>query len=64
MLTRTPTETDRLLQAWCEERDADARARLIEQHLPLVRTLARRFSHRSEQLDDLAQVGALGLIKA
>ncbi len=58
------TETDRLLVAWCDDGDVDARARLIELHLPLVRALARRFSHRPEQLDDLTQVGALGLIKA
>ncbi len=59
-----PTETDQLLQAWCDEGDADARAQLIERHLPLVRALARRFSHRGEQLDDLVQAGSLGLIKA
>ena len=53
-----------MLRAWCEEPDRDARRRLIELHLPLVRTLARRFAHRGEQLDDLAQVGAVGLIKA
>ena len=57
-------DTESLLRAWCDDHDVDARARLIEQYLPLVRTLARRFSPRAEQLDDLAQVGALGLIKA
>jgi RNA polymerase sigma-B factor len=41
-----------------------ARERLIERHLPLVRALARRFAGRGEQLDDLVQVGAVGLIKA
>lgn len=59
-----PTEIDRLLMAWCEAGDTDARAHLIERHLPLVRALARRFSHRGAQLDDLVQSGALGLIKA
>ena len=57
-------ESESLLQAWCDDHDLDARARLIEQYLPLVRALARRFSNGAEQLDDLAQVGALGLIKA
>jgi RNA polymerase sigma-B factor len=42
----------------------DARARLIEEPLPLVTTLARRFDHRGELLEDLVQVGAVGLIKA
>jgi len=53
-----------LLSAWCVRRDPDARRQLIELHLPLVRALARRYAARQEQLDDLAQVGALGLIKA
>ena len=57
-------ESESLLQAWCDDHDLDARALLIEQYLPLVRALARRFSNGAEQLDDLAQVGALGLIKA
>jgi RNA polymerase sigma-B factor len=41
------------------------RDRLIESHLPLVRSLARRH-HRDagEPLEDLVQVGAIGLIKA
>jgi RNA polymerase sigma-B factor len=37
---------------------------LIESHLPLVRALARRYAGRGAELDDLLQVGALGLIKA
>lgn len=43
---------------------AEMRRRLIEQHLPLVRTIARRFANRGEAYEDLVQVGALGLIKA
>jgi RNA polymerase sigma-B factor len=37
---------------------------LIESHLPLVRAIARRYAGRGEALDDLVQVGALGLIRA
>jgi RNA polymerase sigma-B factor len=40
------------------------RQQLIEEHLPLVRSLARPFAGRGEHLDDLVQVGAIGLIKA
>ncbi|HWD74531.1 MAG TPA: sigma-70 family RNA polymerase sigma factor [Solirubrobacteraceae bacterium] len=43
---------------------ADARERLIESHLPLVRALARRYAGPDAELDDLVQVGAVGLIKA
>jgi RNA polymerase sigma-B factor len=59
-----PVEQDELLSDWCSSRDRDARRRLIERHLPLVRSLARRYAHRGEQLEDLVQVGAVGLIKA
>ena len=37
---------------------------MIEQNLPLVHSLARRFSRPSDSIDDLVQVGAIGLIKA
>ena len=42
----------------------DLRARLVEQHMPLVVYLAKRFANRNEPLDDLIQVGSIGLIKA
>jgi RNA polymerase sigma-B factor len=57
-------ETRVLLRAFHEHGDVKARERLIEMHLPLVRALARRYSGRSEQLEDLVQVGSIGLIKA
>jgi RNA polymerase sigma-B factor len=40
------------------------RARLIEQHLPLVRRIARRFAGRGESVEELVQVGSLALITA
>ena len=43
---------------------APDREALILEHLPLVRALARRYADRGEPLDDLIQVGTLGLIKA
>jgi RNA polymerase sigma-B factor len=47
------------------EQPADAtRGRLIESHLPLVHSVARRYVGRGEALDDLVQVGSVGLIKA
>jgi RNA polymerase sigma-B factor len=44
--------------------DQSARERLITMYMPLVRSLARRYSSRGEHFDDLVQVGAIGLIKA
>jgi RNA polymerase sigma-B factor len=50
-----------------EEGDAShqaARDALVEQHLPLVEHLARRFRNRGEPYDDLVQVATIGLIKS
>jgi RNA polymerase sigma-B factor len=58
-------ETDReLLRRYHEGGDATAREILVERHLPLVRALARRYAGRGEALEDIEQVGAIGLIKA
>src|SRR3979490_1033570 len=53
-----------LLRKYHENGDLAARERLIEQYMSLVRSLARRYSYRGEQLEDLVQIGAIGLIKA
>ena len=53
-----------LLRRYHEQGDLAAREQLIEQYLSLVRSLARRYAYRGEQLDDLVQIGCIGLIKA
>jgi len=53
-----------LLRRYHEDGDLHAREKLIEQYMSLVRSLARRYSYRGEQLEDLVQIGAIGLIKA
>jgi RNA polymerase sigma-B factor len=53
-----------LLRRYHVEGDLQARDELIERYMSLVRSLARRYAHRGEQLDDLVQIGAIGLIKA
>ncbi len=60
------TEASRraLLRAYRERGDAAARDRLIEDFMPLVRAVARRYAGRGELVDDLEQVGSVGLIKA
>jgi RNA polymerase sigma-B factor len=40
------------------------RAQLVDQHIGLVEFLARRFRNRGEPLEDLVQVGTIGLLKA
>ncbi|HET8653464.1 MAG TPA: SigB/SigF/SigG family RNA polymerase sigma factor [Gaiellaceae bacterium] len=53
-----------LLRRYHENGDLAAREELIERYMSLVRSLARRYAYRGEQLDDLVQIGAIGLIKA
>ena len=53
-----------LLELWRECGDPAARDRLVMDHLSLVRRLCRRFYRLGEPMDDLVQVGTIGLIKA
>jgi RNA polymerase sigma-B factor len=53
-----------LLRRYHEGGDAGSREALVQRHLPLVRSLARRYAGRGESLEDIEQVGAIGLIKA
>ena len=56
--------TRELFRLYKEEGDEEAREQLIVSHLNLVRFLASKFKNRGEPLDDLIQVGTIGLIKA
>jgi RNA polymerase sigma-B factor len=47
-----------------KEKDPLAREELITRYLPLVKSLARRFASRGQAVEDLIQVGSIGLIKA
>ena len=47
-----------------EARRSECREELVRLHLPLVDHCARRFVNRGEPLDDLVQVGTIGLIKS
>src|SRR6188474_2210874 len=55
---------DELLLAYHLEGDRSARDQALVELMPLVRSLAARYAGRGEPLDDLVQVGAVGLIKA
>ncbi len=57
-------KTRELFRRYKEEGDMDAREKLVMSHLNLVRFLANKFKNRGEPLDDLIQVGYLGLLKA
>jgi RNA polymerase sigma-B factor len=53
-----------LFDRWRRRGDETAHAELVNRHLPLVRQLARRYAYTSEPLDDLVQVGSVGLLRA
>jgi RNA polymerase sigma-B factor len=55
---------DALLIAYHREGDQRARDQALLELMPLVRALANRYAGRGEPLEDLVQVGSLGLIKA
>ena len=56
--------TRELFREYKETGDPEVRDQLIMSHLNLVRFLASKFKNRGEPLDDLIQVGTIGLIKA
>jgi RNA polymerase sigma-B factor len=57
-------EAEQWLASFVTSRDVMLRERLILHHAPLVRYLAVRFAHRGVPLEDLLQVGMIGLIRA
>jgi RNA polymerase sigma-B factor len=57
-------EAEKWLGAFVSTRDEGLRERLILYHTPLVRYLAVRFANRGVPLEDLLQVGTIGLIRA
>ncbi|MDO4540007.1 MAG: RNA polymerase sporulation sigma factor SigG [Syntrophomonadaceae bacterium] len=54
----------RRLFACMQAGEYEAREKLIEGNLRLVLSVLQRFSNRGEDVDDLFQVGCIGLIKA
>ncbi|MBR2891242.1 MAG: RNA polymerase sporulation sigma factor SigG [Bacilli bacterium] len=59
----TSSESLKLLKKY-QEGNLEARTLLIEGNLKLVLSVIKKFNYKSENLDDLFQVGCMGLIKA
>ena len=57
-------ETRRLLREYRINKDPEIRDRLVALNSDLVHFIARRFAHRGEPIEDVEQVGFLGLIQA
>jgi RNA polymerase sigma-B factor len=53
-----------LFERHAQRRDPPTRGALVERFLPLARSLARRYEHPGEPLDDLFQVASLALVMA
>ncbi len=53
-----------LFRDYHETRDAKIKSALVDAHMDLVHSLARRFAGRGEPQDDLVQVASIGLLKA
>lgn len=56
-------QTTVLLIKRAREGDDDAKEKLIEENIPLIKSIVKRFKGRLEY-DDLMQLGAMGLVKA
>ena len=62
---KTLTEEEKIqLLRKAQSGDGEARDKLVLGNLRLVLSVVQRFSNRSENMDDLFQVGVIGLIKA
>ena len=57
-------EIERLLTLWNQTRQPEVRDRLVEAHLYIAEIIARKFSGRGVDYDDLYQVASLALFKA
>lgn len=57
---------DRTLEliARAKEGDLDARSQVADENLGLVWSVARRFMNRGHELEDLYQIGCIGLLKS
>ena len=63
-LPMLPAKEMRALMLRVKAGDHDAREQFIHSNLRLVLSVVQRFQNRGEQMDDLFQVGCIGLIKA
>ena len=64
MIWRMDGNVQALLVAYHRDGDEQAREQVLVELMPLVRALASRYAGRGEALEDLVQVGSIGLIKA
>lgn len=56
-------QTTRLIEE-AHKGDKEARDRLVEENLGLIWSIVRRFGGRGQEMEDLFQIGSIGLMKA
>ena len=63
-ITQDSTDGDQLLDVFQAQKHITARDRLIAHYIPLVYKVCRKFRDSGGPLEDLVQVGSIGLLKA
>jgi len=64
LVVLTKEETDKLFQIYQNNHDKKTKEKLINGNLKLVLATIKKYSNRCDNLDDLFQIGVIGLIKA
>ena len=64
LITLTNEEMIELFNKYQKEHDLKAKEKLVNGNLKLVLSILRKYTNRTDNLDDLFQIGVIGLIKA
>ena len=59
----SPEETLALIER-AQNNDEDAKAELLQNNIPLIKSIVRRYQNKQIEYEDLLQLGTLGFIKA
>lgn len=59
----SPEETLALIER-AQNNDEDAKAELLQNNIPLIKSIVRRYQNKQIEYEDLFQLGTLGFIKA
>jgi len=63
-MSQTTTTLADDLAAWTSRRDPASRDRILKDHTPIIRRIAHQYAHPGCPVEDLMQVGSIGLLRA